>query len=177
MPRPIIGFDTKNFFVEDQAAKLDDLEGRALARIGAFDRRTMRGLFRRVGKRGNPSKPGRPPKDRDGSFKRVQFLKTKTVEGFPSVITGVILFNNTASIDSPDVKTVMELHDKGGRIRAEVNTFFDSNQDLITGQFVSSREIVSTEVVDVVYPDRPFTLPTLEKNRAKRAEAFENTYR
>lgn len=85
--------DAKGLFFDRQSvlAPAQRAKQKALSKFGAFVRRDARRSIRKVGKKGNPAKPGQPPKSRTGLLKNhIYFLYDKQAD---SVIIGPAALN------------------------------------------------------------------------------------
>ena len=92
--KPMIKINTRTFFYSRKVLRLLDKKTHAgLKRFGSYVRTTARRSIKPVGKSGQPSKPGQPPKSRRGLLKNFIFygfdLAKRSVVIGPQKIVGL----------------------------------------------------------------------------------------
>ncbi len=115
---PKVSFDF-NFVLKDKSrffdrahakSKLTKLQISVLASVGAYTKTTMQRTLKRVGKKGNPSKPGTPPKHRmPGSAEGLRKIEFRLGKDDKSVKVGSVHLPRTRR-----KPTTPELHEFGG---------------------------------------------------------------
>lgn len=167
---------------------------RFLGRVGGYARKTAMRSMRRVGKKGEPSAAGQPPRYHGGdpSLRTILYAMDAQSRG---VIVGPIGFNQKYYYGGkPTAGTIPALHEVGGTlgIREKLVTTGDFTLGDQTrnakGQFGSRQKIYGkkwvpvgkrkprpgqpTRVRNATYPARPFMNPAKEKTIAKFPQLY-----
>jgi hypothetical protein len=94
--------DAKSFFFDRAiVSAVDKASGRVLSKFGAHVRTTAKNLIRSPGKKGKPSKPGQPPKNRTGLLK--DFIYFVWDPARRSVVIGPARLNGANTGKAPEV--------------------------------------------------------------------------
>lgn len=167
MPKanPFLQIRTSAFFDKDPIVDaMEATERKNLSRIGAFIRRTAKGLIRTdKSKSKKPSRPGRPIKSRTGLYKDNIFFSYDKKEH--SVVVGPRVLNGK----KVSGKTVPELHEYGGTIQVR-NYLLPVKQDAgrdEKGRFLKAKVTYEKYTGRLKYERRPTMELAFEKELAK----------
>lgn len=110
----VLSVDARIFFdTEEVTRRMDRREKTALTRIGAYGMRVTRNLLNKKTK-GQPSRPGEPPRKVLGTIKRFTFFGYDAARR--SVVVGPTIFGGSKKTTQPvSKKTVPQLLEQGGR--------------------------------------------------------------
>lgn len=149
-----------------------------LSKIGAFVRKTAKGLIRDVGKKGTPSKPGKPPKSRTGILK--EFIYFAFDPRAYSVVVGPaktnqVFFNGAGQPVRGTVPNVLEY---GGSIQV-LEVWMPRLKKWQRADLRSKRKLAGrqTRLRKVKIAARPYMQPAWEKERSnkKLADIWKDT--
>lgn len=163
--------------------KVDKATVRNLSKAGAYIRRTAKGLIRKVGKKGNASKPGTPPKSRTGVLRdRIVFIYD---DARRSVVVGPAGINQTykQGDGKPTKGTVPEVLEYGGEIN--VLEYFADTKDgdgawLPAKSVGYNRNVLKgkqTRLRVVKIEARPYMGPAYQKNEKVVADFWRDSVR
>jgi hypothetical protein len=94
------GIEKGEFFNAEKVIKeLDAAKRKVLSKFGAFVRQTARSSIRPIGKKGEPSPPGSPPKSREGSLKRLIVFAYEPDRD--NVVIGPLLRGGVSELNTP----------------------------------------------------------------------------
>lgn len=168
----------KSFFFDSPRvlAAADRATVRNLSKIGAFVRRTAKGLIRKVGKKGTPSTPGSPPKSRTGILK--EFLYFAFDPSRRSVVVGPARTNQVffKGNGQPVTGTVPAVLEFGGSIGV-LEWYLPRRGKWVRADLRSKRKLAArtTRIRTVTIAARPYMQPALAKEAPKFAEIWANT--
>lgn len=132
------------------ASKMQTATAKALKRAGAFVQRTARRSMRKVGKKGLPSRPGKPPKVRRGDIKRhLYFVVDREIQ---TVVIGPVKL--------PWGNDAPKILEHGGPQE---------------WKYYKDGELFFTSTV--FYRARPFMAPALEKEQSKLPELWDGAFK
>jgi hypothetical protein len=108
------------FFTDKEVYKHATKKTKAvLSKIGAFTRRTAKQLIKKVNKKGTPSKPGQPPKDRGGPLKKMLYfffdLASLSVVIGPAKLRGMVSDKALPSLEYGGNTRIKESDEHSGK--------------------------------------------------------------
>lgn len=149
-----------------------------LSKFGAFVRRTAKGLIRKVGKKGTPSKPGQPPKSRTGILKEFIFFAfdpaARSVVVGPAK-TNQVFFNGAGKPVKGTVPAVLEF---GGSIGV-LEWYLEGRKKWVRADLRFKRKLAErkTRIRTVKVAARPYMQPAFKKEAPKFASIWADTVR
>jgi hypothetical protein len=169
----------KSFFFDRLKVQraIDKATAKNLSKAGAYIMRTARGLIRSAGKKGLPSKPGKPPKNRTGLLRdRILFAYEPDRR---SVIVGPEATNQVffSGDGKPVTGTVPGVLEYGGSISVlEVQR---TNGEWTRADLRSKRRNAGkpTRLRKVDIAARPYMGPALAKNEKKVSSFWRDSIR
>lgn len=162
---PKITFRLTDYFFDRLAIKHQVGKQKAayLRNAGAYTQKVAQRSMRRVGKRGKPSRPGRPPKWHGSN----EFSLRKILFGFDPSIGGVIV--GPVIGNKKIVPTVPEVHEKGGVLPIREKRV---GQHWVPRGRRKPRPGQPTRIRKAQFPPRPYMAPAVEKTARKFPDLY-----